>query len=92
LRVVQEALLNVGKHAHASRVEVRLGRRDGWLVLEVRDEGVGFEANGHIDRKGTGIGSMRERVELLGGTLQLTGRPGIGTEVEACIPLPEVSG
>jgi signal transduction histidine kinase len=91
LRVVQEALLNVGKHAHASRVEVRLGRRDGWLVLEVRDEGVGFEANGRIDRKGTGIGSMRERVELLGGTLQLTGRPGIGTEVEACIPLPEVS-
>jgi signal transduction histidine kinase len=92
LRVVQEALLNVGKHAHASRVEVRLGRRDGWLVLEVRDEGVGFETNGHIDRKGTGIGSMRERVELLGGTLQLTGRPGIGTEVEARIPLPEVSG
>jgi signal transduction histidine kinase len=92
LRVMQEALLNVGKHAHASRVEVRLGRRDGWLVLEVRDEGVGFEANGRIDRKGTGIGSMRERVELLGGTLRLTGRPGIGTEVEACIPLPEVSG
>jgi signal transduction histidine kinase len=92
LRVVQEALLNVGKHAHASRVEVRIGRRDGWLVLEVRDEGMGFEANGHIDRKGTGIGSMRERVELLGGTLQLTGRPGIGTEVEARIPLPEVSG
>ncbi|HEV8223799.1 MAG TPA: GAF domain-containing sensor histidine kinase [Rubrobacteraceae bacterium] len=92
LRVVQEALLNVGKHAHASRVEVRLGRRDGWLVLEVRDEGVGFETNGHIDRKGTGIGSMRERVELLGGTLQFTGRPGIGTEVEARIPLPEVSG
>jgi signal transduction histidine kinase len=91
LRVVQEALLNVGKHAHASRVEVRLGRRDGWLVLEVRDEGVGFEANGQIDRKGTGIGSMRERVELLGGTLQLTGRPGIGTEVEACIPLSEIS-
>jgi signal transduction histidine kinase len=53
---------------------------------------MGFEANGHIDRKGTGIGSMRERVELLGGTLQLTGRPGIGTEVEARIPLPEVSG
>ena len=92
LRVVQEALLNVGKHAHASRVEVRLGRRDGWLVLKVRDEGVGFEANGHIDQKGTGIGSMRERVELLGGTLQLTGRPGIGTEVEACILLLEVSG
>ncbi len=84
LRVVQEALLNVHKHAHASRVDVRLGCRDGWIELEIRDDGVGFEANGRGG--GTGIGSMRERAELLGGALHVAGHSGAGTEVTVRIP------
>ena len=85
LRVVQEALHNVGKHTRASRVEVRLARSDGWLELEVCDDGAGFDTNGHLP-EGTGIGSMRERAELLGGTLRLSSRPGAGTRVAVRIP------
>jgi signal transduction histidine kinase len=85
LRVVQEALLNVHRHAHASRVEVRLGCRDGWIELEIRDDGVGFETNGRGG--GTGIGSMRERAELLGGALHVAGHSGSGTEVTVRIPI-----
>jgi signal transduction histidine kinase len=88
LRIVQEALLNVEKHARAARADVQLGRHNGWLALEIRDDGVGFEANGCDDREGTGIGSMRERAELLGGTLRIVGHP--GTKVEVRIPVQEV--
>jgi signal transduction histidine kinase len=86
LRVAQEALVNVGKHARASRVELRLARNDGWLGLEVRDDGAGFDPNGHLP-EGTGIASMRERAELLGGTLHVDSRPGAGTRVAARIPV-----
>ena len=85
LRVAQEALHNVGKHARASRACVRLARSDGWLELEVQDDGVGFGPNGHVS-EGTGIGSMRERAELLGGTLQLSSSHGAGTCVAVRIP------
>ena len=88
LRVVQEALLNIQKHAHASLAVVRLERRDGWLELKVRDDGVGFAAGGH--GAGTGIGSMRERAELLGGTLRLTGETGSSAEVALRIPVGKV--
>lgn len=86
LRVAQEALLNAGKHAGASRVEVRLERSDGLLALKVRDDGAGLPANGRAGG-GTGIGSMRERAELLGGALRLISRPGGGTEVAVRIPV-----
>lgn len=84
LRIVQEALLNVHKHARASRVDVGLWHRDRWIELEIRDDGVGFEANGQGG--GTGIGSMHERSELLGGTLHAAGHPGAGTKVTVRIP------
>ncbi|MDP9352110.1 MAG: ATP-binding protein, partial [Chloroflexota bacterium] len=82
-RVVQEALVNVQKHARALRVEIQLRRCGEWLALELRDDGVGFALDGHA---GTGIGSMRERVEMLGGTLCLTSHPGEGTELTMRIP------
>ena len=86
LRVAQEALLNVQKHARASRVDVKLEHRDGWLRLDIRDDGVGFGADG---TGGTGIGSMRERAELLGGVLRITGRKNGGTEVALRLPVGE---
>jgi signal transduction histidine kinase len=92
LRIAQEALLNIERHARAARADVRLGRRDGVLRLEIRDDGVGFEANARYEQEGTGIGSMRERAESLGGTLRVTGNPSAGTEVEARLPLQEVAG
>ncbi len=87
LRVVQEALLNVQRHARASRVDVRLGSRDGCFELKIRDDGIGFDVSAFGD--GTGINSMRERAELLGGTLRIFGHSGSGTEVEVRIPIQE---
>ena len=83
-RVVQEALVNVQKHARASRVEIRLDREGDWLTLTIRDDGRGLApdgAGGAGAGTGTGLGSMRERAELLGGTLEVASRPGGGTDV-----------
>src|SRR5829696_5810 len=87
LRVVQEALVNVQKHAQASQVEVRLERQGEWLLVGVTDDGKGLlhSANGGAG-VGTGLLSMRERAELLGGTLKLHNRPEGGTDLLARIP------
>ena len=86
LRVVQEALVNVQKHACASRVVVRLEQQGEWLLVGVADDGMGLSANGGTSA-GTGLLSMRERAELLGGTLKLNSRPGGGTDLLARIPV-----
>jgi signal transduction histidine kinase len=86
LRVVQEALHNVVKHARASRVQVRGWAEGGRLRLRVRDDGVGFDPDasfpGHL-----GHTSMRERLAALGGHLRLASAPGEGTTVELDVPL-----
>jgi signal transduction histidine kinase len=84
-RVAQEALNNVLKHAHASRVTVRLDAVDGHAALEVADDGVGFEP---ALRGGGGFGlpGMRERVERLGGSLRIESALGTGTRVRAEVP------
>lgn len=87
LRVVQEALVNVQKHARASQVCVDLRQHEGWLLLAIRDDGVGLPAPGHDSRVGTGLASMRERVDLLGGSLEVASPPTGGTALVARIPL-----
>jgi two-component system nitrate/nitrite sensor histidine kinase NarX len=83
LRVVQEALTNVRKHAGAKHVAVSLNADDGAISLTVMDDGSGFdparleEALDH----GFGLASMRERVEQIGGTLAVHTAPGMGTRV-----------
>jgi len=84
-RVAQEALNNVLKHAHASRVTVRLDAVDGRASLEVADDGVGFEP-ALRGVGGYGLSGMRERVERLGGTLAVESAPGAGTRVRAEVP------
>ena len=86
LRLIQEALVNVQKHAQASRVVVRLERQGEWLLVGVADDGRGLSANGGTTA-GTGLLSMRERAELLGGTLKLNSLPGGGTDLLARIPV-----
>ncbi|CAN5862373.1 hypothetical protein BH20ACT6_BH20ACT6_11430 [soil metagenome] len=86
LRVVQEALVNVGKHARASRVDVRLHHRDGRLDLTVDDDGVGISGSNGTGHDGTGVVGMRRRAELLGGSLLLVARPGSGCRVTLSIP------
>ncbi len=86
LRVVQEALHNVVKHARASRVRVSAWSGQGRLHVKVADDGVGFDPEasfpGHL-----GHTSMRERLAALGGHLQLASKPGEGTTVELDVPL-----
>jgi signal transduction histidine kinase len=92
LRVMQEALANVQKHARAARVTIRLDREAEWLTLAIVDDGCGLAPAGQgnpSDGTGTGLGSMRERAELLGGTLDVTSRPGSGTEVLLRVPAVE---
>jgi PAS domain S-box-containing protein len=90
-RVAQEALTNVRKHSRAQRVHVALGRRGQVLRLQVRDWGRGFAAGGPKGEtdpgERVGLSSMRERVALLGGRLEITSEPGVGTVVVAEVPL-----
>ena len=81
-RVAQEALNNVAKHAHASRVDVLLEKRDRSVVLVVEDNGVGFEpADKDVRDRGIGIMGMHERASLIGGSLDVESRIGQGTSV-----------
>ena len=88
-RVAQEALNNVAKHAHASRVDVLLESQNGSVVMVVEDDGVGFEASDKSVRdKGIGIMGMHERATLVGAALDVEARPGDGTSVYLRMPLP----
>jgi signal transduction histidine kinase len=82
LRIMQEALSNVARHAAASHVLIRLDKRDGRLVAVVRDDGAGFDVQEGSGRQGRfGLVGMRERAERWGGVLRVTSAPGGGTEV-----------
>jgi PAS domain S-box-containing protein len=93
-RVAQEALTNVHKHAPSARVRITLRRLNDSVRLQVRDWGPGFnpekitEGGGPGER--LGLSSMRERVALLGGHLEVHSRPGEGTEVVAEIPSVQI--
>ncbi|MCU0936440.1 MAG: histidine kinase [Gammaproteobacteria bacterium] len=86
-RVAQEALRNVARHAGPCRVQLSLAGVDGGLQLVVRDEGAGFDPAPQARQPTLGLASMRERVSLLGGELDLESRPGAGTTVLAWVPL-----
>jgi signal transduction histidine kinase len=84
-RLVQEALTNVGKHASASHVEVRVSDHDGHVAIIVRDDGAGFDPS--ADSAGFGLVGMRERLALVHGTLEIETAPGGGTAIRASIPV-----
>ncbi|MFB4276190.1 MULTISPECIES: sensor histidine kinase [unclassified Nonomuraea] len=90
LRVAQEAVANARRHAHAGQVTLTLSYMEDLIVLDVHDDGDGFEplraASGH------GLSIMRERMERLGGTLLVESAPGAGTTVVARLPAVALSG
>ena len=90
LRVAQEALANVAKHADASRVGVTLSYMGDIVTIDVKDNGTGFAAgsgpNGAGADPGFGLTAMRQRVERLAGTLEIESEPGGGTAVCATLP------
>jgi signal transduction histidine kinase len=99
LRVAQEALANVARHAGASRAGITLSYMEDVVTLDVRDDGVGFsvpangdgtaatgEANRSPPQGGFGLIAMRQRVNRLAGQLEIESEPGAGTAVSASVP------
>ena len=86
-RLVQEALTNVVKHAKASRLSLSVKEADSEIRITLHDDGQGFDANDPT--LGRGMIGMRERIELLGGAIEVTSQPGKGTEVSARVPLQQ---
>jgi signal transduction histidine kinase len=90
-RVAQEALRNAVRHAGASSVEVSISPMDGGLQLAVSDNGAGFDPGRHAERPSLGLASIRERVNLLKGTVDIDSAEGRGTTVLAWVPLSAVA-
>jgi two-component system NarL family sensor kinase len=87
LRVTQEALVNVHRHAHATSAKVELKQRFGRLELKISDDGIGMPRVGEMaDSSGIGLQGMRYRVEALGGTFEIRNR-NPGTVISAAVPL-----
>lgn len=86
-RLVQEALTNCARHAHAGKIDVIIGRQSAGISVSVRDDGVGFDPS-NIRGRGLGLLGMQERVKVLGGNLAINSRPRKGTLLLAQIPLP----
>jgi len=85
-RLVQEALTNVARHAHARRVRIGLRLDDGFAVLTVADDGVGIAADALGRPTSLGLLGMRERALALAGEVAVTGEPGKGTTVTVRVP------
>jgi signal transduction histidine kinase len=90
-RIAQESLRNVTRHAAASAVTVSLRPGDGGLGLTVRDDGAGFDPRAQRERPSLGLASMRERVQLVGGTFRVDSAPDEGTTIAAWVPVERSS-
>jgi signal transduction histidine kinase len=92
LRVVQEALQNVRKHAKSTRTTIVSRVEDGAWTVEIRDDGLGFDLGAVASgRRSFGLQFMRERAELIGAALEVSSRPDAGTAVRLIVPLEKES-
>jgi signal transduction histidine kinase len=85
-RILQEALTNVARHAQARTVDIHVFKQDQEMVLTIVDDGQGLQAKPKGTRGSYGLLGMKERAELLGGSLRITSHPGQGVNVEARLP------
>ncbi len=86
-RIAQEAVNNALKHAAPSEIRLGLERRDGAIILEVEDDGEGFESTASAD-EGIGLRVMRYRARLIGGVLEIGSAPAGGTRISCHVHLP----
>ena len=84
-RLVQESLTNIGKYAEASQIFISLQNMDGYVTVEVRDNGKGFDLNA-TSPNSHGLSGMRHRVEAAGGSLTVASSPLAGTKITATLP------
>jgi two-component system sensor histidine kinase DegS len=92
-RIVQEALTNIARHAHANHVQVSVDLSGDVITLQVEDDGSGFSADDARlnDPKYKGIASMRQRVEMFGGSLNIETAPGRGTRITTVLPAETIA-
>lgn len=90
-RIAMEALNNLVRYAHARCVSVSLQARSGWLFLEIRDNGVGFDLEQARQSGGMGLHSMEQRASRLGGRLEISSQPGAGTLIRVEVPAQELA-
>jgi two-component system sensor histidine kinase DegS len=93
-RVAQEALTNVGRHAHASRVDMSIEKLPGAICMKIKDDGKSFQVNHVLHSNGSkrlGLLGMRERLEMVGGSFRVESAVGKGTTVTAQIPLRQLA-
>ncbi len=90
-RIFQEILTNIGKHANASQVSVRVREKDKRVLFEIEDDGQGFSSKqaNQYPKKGMGLLAMEERVRMLGGALEVWGQKDQGTRISFSIPISE---
>jgi PAS domain S-box-containing protein len=86
-RIFQESLTNVARHSEAKSVLVSLGFREDKFVLSIIDDGKGFDRQKMAEKRTLGILGMQERTSMIGGSYNITGKPGKGTTVEVAISL-----
>jgi signal transduction histidine kinase len=85
-RILQESLTNVARHSRASQVAVTLEDSGTDLVLQVRDDGIGISPSAAANTRSIGLTGMRERAQLVGGGVSISGAAGVGTTVRAQVP------
>jgi signal transduction histidine kinase len=90
-RIAQEALNNTLKHAAAGSVVVYLHQSNGSIMMEIADDGIGFNSEDTPDRGGLGLNNIRDRVERIGGSVTIDSQPGGGTRVKVSVPQSEVN-
>ncbi len=85
-RIIQEALTNIGRHAEAERASLNIEQRDGGVFCMIEDDGKGFDFARATVPEGMGIVIMKERIRMLGGSLDLWSQPGRGTRISFLVP------
>jgi signal transduction histidine kinase len=90
LRAAQEALANVARHAHATRVGLTVSYMENEVALDVRDDGIGFDPTTLPDNGSFGLIAMRQRIADLSGTVEVESEPDGGTAISTCIPTVSV--
>jgi two-component system, NarL family, sensor histidine kinase UhpB len=90
-RVVQEALHNVAKHAHARNVTVQVERADELVHVSVEDDGVGIQARSGSRDQSFGLAGIKERISMLGGISRVISTKGEGTRIEISVPAGEAT-
>jgi signal transduction histidine kinase len=87
--VMREALTNVTRHSHATKIEIHLAQNDGLLTGHLMDNGVGFDQKNLNSESGLGLNAMEQRIKEIGGELLITSSPGKGTNLSFYVPLTD---